>query len=103
MGITDRRLATLWRYDEWRCEYWESQTGGALRLYMGHQLVESREVEGIDETTGQSSVWRAAVCGGRGRSDMEICAIAIPDRRQNTCNRRSTSRGGRRESDGRTH
>jgi hypothetical protein len=100
MGITDRRLATLWRHDEWRCEYWESQTGGALRLYMGHQLVESRAVDGIDETAHQASEWREAIGGARGYlSEPGASAIPVPDRRQNPANRRDTSRGGRRQTD----
>lgn len=47
----------MWRHDEWRCEYWESRMGGALRLYHGGHLVESRRVDGAYETVRQSSVW----------------------------------------------
>jgi hypothetical protein len=57
MEPAGHRLAIMWRHDEWRCEYWESRSGGTLRLYRGRALVENRGVDGPYETVRQSSAW----------------------------------------------
>jgi hypothetical protein len=39
----EARAITVWRYLEWRCEYWEGDGASELRLYRSDELFEILE------------------------------------------------------------
>jgi hypothetical protein len=83
-AATQARTITVWRYLEWRCEYWQQEGASELRLYKADQLVQLAYPLDTFETLERSANWHNAV--------------PIPDPRSGL-DRRAVRRGGRRAED----
>jgi hypothetical protein len=81
---SEPRTVTVWRYLEWRCEYWQAGGASELRLYMAEQLVQLARPLDTFETLERSARWHSEV--------------PIPDPRSGL-DRRAVPRGGRRAED----
>lgn len=95
MGSEYRRTA-LWQHNEWRCEYQEHHVERMLCLYVGDQLVETRDVSEMFETLQLANAWREVI-KGPAKTQGGATLSPIPDRR--ICARRAAVRGGRRAAD----
>src|SRR3954451_11806751 len=94
---TEPRTATIWRYSEWRCEYWDTDASASVRLYMGQELVQWHATRDPFDALAQSETWRQAVRGASEQSWHESTLLEQPDRRVQ--NRRRVAGGGRRDED----
>jgi hypothetical protein len=80
----EARAITVWRYLEWRCEYWQDNEASELRLYRGDTLYQlARPVDTFD-TLERSANWHNT--------------LPIPEIRSGL-DRRAARRGGRRAED----
>ena len=80
----EARAITVWRYLEWRCEYWEGDGASELRLYRGEKLFQLARPLDTFETLQRSENWHNA--------------LPIPEVRSGL-DRRAVRRGGRRAED----
>jgi len=81
---SEARAITVWRYLEWRCEYWQDSDGSELRLYRGETLYQLARPVDTFETLERSARWHNA--------------LPIPEIRSGL-DRRAVKRGGRRAED----
>ena len=84
MRDCSERTVTVWRYLEWRCEYWQAGDASELRLYMAEQLVQLARPLDTFETLERAARWHSEV--------------PVPDPRSGL-DRRAVPRGGRRAED----
>ena len=80
----EARAITVWRYLEWRCEYWQGNGASELRLYRGETLFQLARPLDTFETLERSASWHNA--------------LPIPELRSGL-DRRAVPRGGRRAED----
>jgi hypothetical protein len=80
----EARAITVWRYLEWRCEYWQGNGASELRLYRGEQLFQLARPLDTYETLERSAIWHNA--------------LPVPEIRSGL-DRRAVRRGGRRAED----
>ena len=80
----EARTITVWRYLNWRCEYWECHDASELRLYLAERLVQLARPVDTFETLERSARWHSDV--------------PVPDPRSGL-DRRAIRRGGRRADD----
>ena len=80
----EARAITVWRYLEWRCEYWQEGGASELRLYRGEKLFQLARPLDTFETLQRSANWHNA--------------LPIPEIRSGL-DRRAVRRGGRRAED----
>jgi hypothetical protein len=80
----EARTITVWRYLDWRCEYWDCGDASELRLYLAERLVQLARPVDTFETLARSARWHSEV--------------PVPDLRSGR-DRRAIRRGGRRAED----
>jgi hypothetical protein len=80
----EARAITVWRYLEWRCEYWQGDGASELRLYRGEELYQLARPLDTFETLERSANWHNS--------------LPIPELRSGL-DRRTVRRGGRRAED----
>jgi hypothetical protein len=74
----------VWRYLEWRCEYWQGDGASELRLYRGETLFQLARPLDTFETLARAVSWHNS--------------LPIPEIRSGV-DRRAVRRGGRRADD----
>ena len=80
----EARAITVWRYLEWRCEYWEGDGASELRLYRSDELFQLARSLDTFEILERLVSWHNA--------------LPIPEIRSGL-DRRAVRRGGRRAED----